>query len=94
MTTSFALTVRGELTAAFRANPFGPVAYGIFTAFALASLYGFMAVRRLDFGGAPFNWAVGALIVVYLAYGIVRFAYTPPEPPWARFDGPVADGSS
>lgn len=84
MTTGFALTVRGDLAGAYRANPFSPIVYGLFTLGALAGLYGFVVKRRLDFGGAGFNWAVGALIVVYLAYGIVRFANTPPTPPWAR----------
>ncbi|BBO22910.1 MAG: DUF2752 domain-containing protein [Armatimonadetes bacterium] len=79
LTTSFASTVRGNLAGAWRSNPFGVPLYLLFTASALASVYGFWKKLRMDCSSRSFNFALGALLVVYVGFGLVRF-FTSPYP--------------
>ena len=80
MTTSVAATLHGNFSLAFRAHPFGPLLYALFTASALAGLYGWLRGLRMETGGRAFAWSVGVLIFAYLVHGTVRFFATPPQP--------------
>jgi hypothetical protein len=65
--------VRGRVVEAFGAHALGPILYLLFTASALACLYGFVAGRRFDTDGRGFQVALAGLMLVFFAYGVWRF---------------------
>jgi hypothetical protein len=73
LTTSFTATIHGDFAKAFSAHVFGPIFYVLFTLSALACLYGLIVQKRFNTDSKSFNWALGSLIVVYLAYSGFRF---------------------
>lgn len=77
LTTSFSATVHGKLASAFAAHPFGPVLYGLFTVSAMLALWGWVRVRRFEITGFG-NWLLVSLVVLYVAYGVARFAVSAP----------------
>lgn len=74
LTTSFTATMHARLAEAFRAHPFGPVLYGLFTLSAFANLYGFVTRRRFDTASRAFNVAMAVLALTFIAFGAFRFA--------------------
>lgn len=74
LTTSFTAMVHGDFLTAFQANPFGPVFYLLFTVSALVCLYGWLKGLYLDTNTKSFNFATLALLIGFVAFGVVRFA--------------------
>jgi len=68
--------MQGNFSEAFAAHPFGPVLYLIFTLSAFACLYGFVRKKRFDTGSDACNWSIGALIFLFIGYGIYRMSNT------------------
>jgi hypothetical protein len=72
LTTSFTATVQGQFGAAFRAHPFGPILYGVFTATAMMALVGWWRGHRLVTESKQFNWSLVALTVAFVAFSVAR----------------------
>ncbi len=72
LTTSFTALVHGDLVTAWRANAFGVLGYIGFTLSAWACLYGFVKEMRFNTDSKPCQFALGAFIVSYLAFGVWR----------------------
>jgi len=77
LTTSFTATVHGQFAQAFHAHPFGPILYLALTVSALTCMYGFLTRQRFDFGSPTFSRALGAFVIVFFVFGVVRFALSP-----------------
>lgn len=77
LTTSFTNLVHGNVLAAFRAHPFGPILYLIFTVTAWVCFYGWLKRKHFDTGSKQFSRAVGAFIIVFLIFGVARFILSP-----------------
>jgi hypothetical protein len=73
LTTSWTAFAHGDIVAAFKANAAGPFLYLAFTTSALVSLYGWLRGARLDLTGKAFNWAMVALVTLFVTYGAIRF---------------------
>ncbi len=73
MTTSFSSMLHLDFVTAFRAHPFGPFFYLIFTATALACGYGWMKQKQFNTNSRKFNRAMMVLTLVFVAFGIIRF---------------------
>lgn len=83
LTTSFALSVRGDFATAFQANLFGPIGYIAFTLTSWACGYGWWTRQRFNTDSKPAQWAMGVFLAAYLGYGVWRFT-TQPLPPEQR----------
>lgn len=77
LTTSFTATVHGNLPFAFHAHPLGPVLYALFTLSALACGYGYWKMKAFDTSSKIFNRSLGALVIIFFAFGLMRFALMP-----------------
>lgn len=73
LTTSFTATAHLDFAKAFQAHPFGPPMYALFTISGLVALYGYLRMRHIELTQLG-NWVVAGLILVYFAFGVVRFA--------------------
>lgn len=89
LTTSFTSVVHGQLKGAFLANWFGPIFYLLFTATAMANIWGWATKRRIDFSTPKFNRWLGALAIVFVVYGFGRLALVKYESP--HYMGQVLD---
>ncbi|MEX2242841.1 MAG: DUF2752 domain-containing protein [Fimbriimonadaceae bacterium] len=76
MTTSFTALLHLDVVTAWKANPFGPIFYLIFTASAIACIYGYLNRFYFDTSSKAFNRATMVLTVAFVAFGIARFAST------------------
>jgi hypothetical protein len=76
MTTSFTALLHFDIVTAWRANPFGPVFYLIFTASAVACIYGYAKRLYFDTSSKAFNRATMVLTLAFVAFGIGRFVST------------------
>jgi hypothetical protein len=76
LTTSFTALLHGDLSAAWKANPFGPLFYLLWTASAFACLHGYWKGRRFNTDGPAASRTLMALVAVFFAFGIVRFFTT------------------
>lgn len=82
MTTSFAATLHLDFSTAFRAHPFGPFFYLLFTCSALACGFGWLRGARFNTDSRQFNRAMMAMTLAFVAFGVVRFGlvqYDSPE---------------
>ena len=77
LTTSWSATIHGNLPFAFHAHPLGPLTYLLFTAFALLAGYGFLSGGRLRTYTNGFNRLSAIIAVVFIGFGLIRFATTP-----------------
>lgn len=77
LTTCFALCARGQLATAFTVHPVGPLLFiGMLI---LASIYGLAWVRRQDvFYTKLGSRVIAAVLIVFVAFGLVRFFFMPP----------------
>lgn len=73
LTTSWTATMHGNLPLAFSANALGPIIYSLFTLTALLALFGAIKKLRLRTETKLATGALVALIVTFLAYGVIRF---------------------
>ncbi len=78
LTTGFSWAIRGNVVKSYAANPFAPAIFGLYTASAIACLYGFLVGKRLDFSSRASNWAIAAFFAAYLGFGAYRFATATP----------------
>ena len=76
MTTSITNFVHGHFVDAFRAHPFGPPMYVLYTLSAFAAFWAWVKAMRMDAGTRTVNNCLIAIMVAFLAFGIVRFATT------------------
>lgn len=76
MTTSFTATLHLDFVAAWAAHPFGTLMYVIFTVSALFAIWGFVKRIRVNTDTVLFNRSIIALTVVFVIFGVVRFATT------------------
>jgi hypothetical protein len=74
MTTSFTSVVHGDFATAWKAHPFGPFFYLLFTASAFLCLWGWRKGLYLDTDGKAFYRATIALTVAFVAFGVFRFS--------------------
>ncbi len=72
LTTSITATVKGMFVEAWRANPFGLIAYPFFSASALACLFGFVTKKRFNTDSRVFQWLLGSFIAAYMVFGAWR----------------------
>ncbi len=77
LTKSWSALIHGDLPFAFHAHALGPLLYLIFTALALGGIYGFASGQRLRTDSHWFNRLTMIFVVGFIAYGAVRFAFTP-----------------
>lgn len=73
LTTSFTAMAHLSPIVAFKAHALGPILFVLFTLSALACGYYWLRGIRLNSDTKAFNWALGAIVVVFFAYGAVRF---------------------
>lgn len=73
LTTSFTSFLHGDVTRAFSAHAVGPILYIAFTLSAWACLYGFIRGRRFNTDSRSFSFALGTLVTVLVAFGVIRF---------------------
>lgn len=73
LTTSITSTLHGQLLYAMKANVFGPILYGIFTAFAMIAIVSWVRKKKMDITTRAMNISLLVLLGVYLAFGIARF---------------------
>ena len=88
MTTSVSALVHLDIAGAVRAHPLGPFMYALFTASALASLYGYVRGMRFNTDSVAFNRFMWAVAIAFIVFGIARFTlveYSPEELPWPTF---------
>jgi hypothetical protein len=76
MTTSITSLVHGHIVDAFRAHPFGPPMYLVYTLSAFAAAWAWWKVRRMDAGSRAANTFLVCLLIAFIAFGIIRFATT------------------
>ena len=76
MTTSWTSTLHGDLGKATRAHPLGAPIYSLFTLSALLAAYASVRKLRLRSETRIATAALITLIVVFLGYGVTRFATT------------------
>ncbi len=74
LTTSFTAMVHADVSTAWKAHPFGPLFYLLFTASALACAWGWKKGLQLDTNGRAFNRATIALTVAFVLFGVYRFS--------------------
>ena len=74
MTTSITNLVHGHFIDAFRAHPFGPLMYLLYTASAFAALWAWVGLRRMDVGSRQINSFLICLLIAFLTFGLIRFA--------------------
>jgi hypothetical protein len=74
LTTSFTAIVHGQVAQSIQAHPLGGLLYLLFTASALACIYGYARRWKFNTEGRSFNRAIGWLVAVFLAFGAIRFA--------------------
>lgn len=86
LTTSWTAMVHGQVSTAFASNWFGPVLYGGFTVTALMGLYGFIRRKRLLSNTREINLFLTTLLLLFMAYGIWRFATVRENSPYYLFD--------
>ena len=85
LTTSWTHLLHGHVLASFVSNAIGPFLYIAFTLYALGHLVAFIKHKEWDTDTKAFNWSVSTLLLIFLAYGGIRFSQT-------RYEGPaVAD---
>lgn len=77
LTTSFTATIHGDLPAAFAAHPFGPILYLSFTALAILAMIAIVKKDADRFDRASGSKFAMVLALVFLAFGVARFATTP-----------------
>ena len=95
MTTSFTALLHLDFATAFRAHPFGPLFYFLFTASALACGYGWWKGKYLDTSSKAFNRVMVVITVAFVAFGIGRFAtvkYNSDEYALSQFAKRLRDG--
>jgi hypothetical protein len=74
-----------DFATAFRAHPFGPPFYLLFTISALMCGYGWFKGKYLDTNDRVFNRAMKYVVVVFVAFGLVRFALVKYDSPMYYF---------
>jgi hypothetical protein len=72
LTTSFTATIHGHFAEAFHAHPLGPILYGLFTLFAIASLYGWVKKLKLNTASKGASRAITAFAILFFGFGVVR----------------------
>lgn len=73
LTTSWTLTIQGRIGEAFGSHALGPILFLGFTVSAFLCLYGFVKGKRLRSETKGVNWFLGAVALVFFAYGFARF---------------------
>jgi len=73
LTTSITATLHGQVLAALKANIFGPILYGVFTALALLAIISWVQKKKMDITTRAMNIFLLTLLATYVAFGIVRF---------------------
>lgn len=76
MTTSITNLVHGHFVDAFRAHPFGPPMYLLYTLSAGAAFWAWLNAKRMDVGTRPVNTFLVCLMAAFLIFGTARFATT------------------
>lgn len=76
MTTSFSATLHLDFVTAWNAHPFGTLFYVIFTVSAMFGIWGWLKHVRVNTDTKPFNRSMIALTVVFVLFGVARFATT------------------
>jgi len=74
LTTSFTALVHGNIPFAFHAHPLGPFLYLVFTVTAFMAIYGWITRLHMNTSSQMFNRSLCALLIVFFAFGAVRFA--------------------
>lgn len=74
MTTSVTAFVHGQFGLAFRAHPFGPPMYVLYTISAFAALWGWLRKTRMDANTKLMNASLVTVLAAFLVFGVVRFA--------------------
>jgi len=74
MTTSFTALIHLDFVTAFKAHPFGPLFYLLFTLSAIGCGWGWMKNKYMDTDNKRFNRATIIVTVAFVSFGIVRFA--------------------
>lgn len=76
MTTSISNLVHGHFVDAFRAHPFGPPMYLLYTLSAGAAFWAWIKSKRMDAETRTVNALLISLMAAFLLFGAVRFATT------------------
>ncbi|QYK54504.1 MAG: DUF2752 domain-containing protein [Fimbriimonadaceae bacterium] len=76
LTTSWTSVLHGDFSHAFHAHTLGPIMYGLYSLSALAALYGVVRKLRLRTDTKIATVTLASAIVIFLAYGAIRFANT------------------
>jgi len=84
MTTSVSATLHGQLALAWRANPFGIAFILLVIGAALNSLLIVALGKSLAIPPKVSAWGLGALVVIWMVYAILRLALASPDPPEKR----------
>lgn len=74
LTTSWTLTIQGRFAEAFQSHALGPIFYLLFLASAWLSLYGWVNNLHVRSDTKAANFFLGALALIFIAYGTLRFA--------------------
>lgn len=80
LTTSWTMTLHGDVWRAHFAHPMGPAMYAAFTLIGLLCLYSTLRGKVVRVS-PKVNWAAGAFLALYVGYGMVRFFNPPPGYP-------------
>lgn len=87
MTTSITALLHFDFATAFRAHPFGPPFYILFTITALMCGYGWWKGKYFDTDDRIFNKGMMLITIAFVTFGIVRFAtvkYNSPDFFWMQ----------
>lgn len=82
LTTSWTSVLHGDFGHAFAAHALGPIIYVLFTLSALACLFAVIRGYRIRTETRFATIALGTMIVLFLVYGIARFATTKYNDPY------------
>lgn len=73
MTTSFSHMAHLNLPGAFRAHPFGPLAFTLWGLSAIAAGYATIRGMRFNTESRSFQWCLAVFAISFFAYGVIRF---------------------
>lgn len=84
LTSSFTALLHLRIGESFADHPFGPLFYLLWTLSAFACLYGFLKGMRFNTDGRAWSYSLGALTLVFFAYGVWRFTAVKYPLSWAQ----------
>jgi len=86
MTTSVTNLIHGHIVDSFRAHPFGPPMYVLYTLSAGAAMWAWIKKLKMDAGTRIVNTCLIAVMAGFLLFGAVRFATSSSNQPTSMPD--------